>query len=76
MKYLVIDNKSGIHTIEAENDSHVLEILKTRYIDYIVSILSSDSIVVVRPNGYILAYIDTATGEQTVKSMSDWGISC
>lgn len=72
MIYTIQDNKGNLHTLEAVSDSHVLDILKTRFIDYICSVLSSDPIVVYRPNGYILAYINTATGEQTVKSMSDW----
>ena len=74
MKYTVIDNKGFPHELVANSDDHALSIMEKRYIDYIVSVLSSDSVVVVRPNGYILAYINTATGEQTVKTMSDWGV--
>ena len=74
MKYEIQDNKGNLHTIESTSDSEVLELMKTRFVDYIYSILSSNYIVVYRPNGYILAYINTATGEQTVKSMSDWGV--
>lgn len=71
-EYTVIDNKGNAHTLKASSDSEALEIMRSRYVDYIYSVLSSDSIIVYRPNGYILAYIDTATGEQTVKEMSDW----
>lgn len=71
-EYTVIDNKGNSHSLKASSDSEVLEIMRLRYVDYIYSVLSSDSIVVCRPSGYILAYIDTATGEQTVKQMSDW----
>lgn len=70
--YTVIDNKGNAHALQASSDSEALEIMRSRYVDYIYSVLSSDSIIVYRPNGYILAYIDTATGEQTVKQMSDW----
>ena len=71
-EYTVIANKANAHTLKASSDSEALEIMRSRYVDYIYSVLSSDSIIVYRPNGYILAYIDTATGEQTVKEMSDW----
>lgn len=70
--YTVFDNTGKKHTLKAESDTEALEIMKKRYIDYIYSVLSSDSILLVRPNGYILAYINTATGEQTIKSMEDW----
>lgn len=68
MKYTIYDNKLKPHHKEFGSDDECLNYLKTRYIDYIYSIMSSDSIVVTRPNGYILAYINTATGEQTVKT--------
>lgn len=71
-KYIVTDNKGNDHVLEANSDVEALEIMRTRYSSYIYSVLSADSIVVYRPNGYILAYIDTATGAQTVKQMSDW----
>ena len=75
MTYKVYDNKSGVHFLSAENDDHALTLLSKCWRDYIVSVLSSDSILLVRPNGYILAYISTVDGAQTVKSMSDWGWS-
>lgn len=71
-EYTVIDNKGNSHALKASNDSEALKIMRSRYVNYIYSVLSSDSIIVVRPNGYILAYINTATGEQTVKQMTDW----
>ena len=74
MKYTVIDNKGFPHELVANSDEHALSIMEKRFIDYIVSFLSSNPVVVVRPNGYILAYIKTSSGEQTVKSMSDWGV--
>lgn len=70
--YKVYDNKGNAHELAAKDDKNALEIMKTKFINYIVSVLSSDAIVLVRPNGYILAYINTATGEQTIKSMKDW----
>lgn len=72
MVYTVFDNNSGKHFIDAVNDSAALLYMQSHYLDYIYSLLSCDSIVLCRPNGYILAYINSATGEQTVKSMSDW----
>lgn len=72
MKYEIIDNKGKIHEIQANNDREALDYMKTRYIDYIYSVLSTDAIILIRPNGYILAYIDTATGMQTIKRMEDW----
>ena len=74
-KYMIIDNRGGTHFKEADSDEQMLEFMKTRYVDYIYSVLSSDSIVVFRPNGYLLAYINTATGCQNVKTMADWGVS-
>lgn len=71
-KYTVFDNKNGVHYLYAKDDEEALEIMKKIYGIYIVSILSTGSIVLVRPNNYILAYIDTVTGEQTVKSMDYW----
>ena len=65
--YRIIDNAGNVHEMTFSSDSQCLDFLKTRYIDFIASVLSSDAIVVVKPDGYILAYIDTATGEQTVK---------
>lgn len=73
MMYTIYDNKGNKHFHEFSNDSEALSYMSSRYVDYIVSILSSDSILLVRPNGYILAYIDTASGYQTVKTMADWG---
>lgn len=70
--YTVFDNIGNKHTLKAGSDTEALEIMKTKYINYIYSVLSSDSILLVRPNGYILAYINSATGEQTIKSMEDW----
>lgn len=70
--YTVFDNIGNKHTLKAGSDTEALEIMKKKYIDYIYSVLSSDSILLVRPNGYILAYINSATGEQTIKSMEDW----
>lgn len=70
--YTVIDNIGNSHKLNAENDNEALELMKKNYINYIYSVLSSDSIIIVRPNGYILAYISTSTGEQTVKKMEDW----
>ena len=70
LKYL--DNKGNAHDLEAQDDKNALEIIKKRFKDYIVSLMSNDAIVVVRPNGYILAYISTITGAQTVKTMEDW----
>ena len=70
--YTIYDNKGYPHNHYFDDDSSALLFLKSRFIDYIVSVLSSDPIVIVRPNGYILAYINTATGEQTVKTMFDW----
>ena len=67
MKYTIYDNKLNPHHKEFKSDAECLNYLKTHYYDYIYSITSSDSIVVTRPNGYILAYINTATGEQTIK---------
>lgn len=75
MEYKIFDNNGNVHFYNATDDDSVLEYMKTRFVDYIASVLSSDSIIIVRPNGYILAYINTATGSQTVKSMSDWGIA-
>ena len=72
--YEIIDNVGGSHFLAFDSDAAALEYMGIRYVDYIYSILSSDSIVLVRPNGYILAYISTADGCQTVKSMSDWGL--
>ena len=71
-EYIITDNNGNDHVLKASSDAEALEIMRTRYISYIYSVLSADSIVVYRPNGYILAYIDTATGAQTVKQMSDW----
>lgn len=71
--YEIIDNVGGSHFLAFESDAAALAYMSTRYVDYICSILSSDPVVLVRPNGYILAYISTADGCQTVKSMSDWG---
>ena len=73
--YKVYDNIGNVHELEAQDDKNALEIMKRRFKDYIVSLLSSDAIVLVRPNGYILAYINTATGAQTVKTMDDWNAS-
>ena len=70
--YTIFDNIGNKHTLEAGSDKEALEIMKKNYINYIYSVLNSDSIIVVRPNGYILAYINTATGEQTIKTMEDW----
>lgn len=70
--YTIFDNIGNKHELKAGSDTEALEIMKTKYIEYIYSILSSDSIILVRPNGYILAYINTATGEQTIKTMEDW----
>ena len=72
MLYKVYDNRGEAHELEAQDDKNALEIMKRRFKDYIVSLLSNDAIVLVRPNGYILAYINSATGEQTVKTMEDW----
>ena len=72
MIYKVYDNRGEAHELEAQDDKNALEIMKRRFIDYIASVISSNAIVLVRPNGYILAYINTATGEQTVKTMEDW----
>lgn len=72
MMYTIYDNKGNKHFREFANDSVALEYMRSRFVDYIVSVLSSDSILLVRPNGYILAYIDTASGYQTVKTMDDW----
>ena len=71
-KYTVFDNKKGVHYLYAKDDEEALEIMKKIYGIYIVSILSRDSIVLVRPNNKILAYIDTATGYQTVRTMDYW----
>ena len=73
MMYTIYDNNGNKHVHEFSSDSEALTYMAVRFVDYIVSILSSDSILLVRPNGYILAYIDTASGEQTVKTMEDWG---
>lgn len=73
MMYSIYDNLGNKHLKEFGSDAAVLEYMRSHYIDYIYSILSDDSIVVARPNGYILAYISTSDGSQVVKSMSDWG---
>ena len=57
----------NVHEMPFTSDAQCLDFLKTRYIDFIASVLSSDAITVVKPDSYILAYINTATGEQTVK---------
>lgn len=72
MIYTVFDNNGGKHAVHAQSDQDMLLYMKSHFGDFIYSILSSDAIVVHRPNGYLLAYIDTATGVQTVKRMSDW----
>lgn len=72
MMYTIIDNIGNPHYVPFNSDDDVLLYLRTSYIHFIMSILSSDPIVVYRPNGYILAYIKTSDGSQTVKSMSDW----
>lgn len=72
LNYTIVDNAGNVHKLQGSSDTEILATLKTRFVDYIASVLSGDSIVVYRPNGYILAYINTATGEQTVKSMSYW----
>lgn len=72
--YKVMDNKGNLHDVFAKNDNAILMYMRIRYIDFIVSILSSDPIVVYRPNGYILAYIKCSTGEQTIKTMADWNV--
>lgn len=71
-KYTVFDNKNGVHYLYAKDDEEALEIMNKIYGIYIVSILSTASIVLVRPNNYILAFIDTVTGEQTVRTMDYW----
>ena len=65
--YRIIDNAGNVHEMPFDSDDKCLEYLRTRYIDFIASALSSDAITAVKPDGYILAYINTATGEQTVK---------
>lgn len=70
--YKIEDNKGNIHSIAFKDDETALKYMKTHYIEYIYSVLSCDPIVVYRPNGYILAYIKTSDGSQTVKKMSDW----
>lgn len=65
--YKIIDNAGNIHEMTFNSDIQCLDFLKTRYIDFIASVLSSDAIVAVKPDGYILAYINTVNGEQTVK---------
>lgn len=65
--YQIVDNAGNVHELAFNSDAECLEYLRRRYIDFIASVLSSDAIVAVKPDGYILAYIDTATGEQTVK---------
>lgn len=71
MRYTIYDNKGNPHYMNFSCDDVCLNYLKTHYIDYIYSVISSDSLVVVRPDDYILAYINTATGEQTV---TKWGV--
>lgn len=68
MEYTIIDNKGNPHFKTFTSDSECLSYMKDHFINYIVSVLSSDSIFVVRPDGYILAYISTSDGEQTVKT--------
>ena len=72
--YIVVDNSGGKHILEADSDCEVIEFLKERFVDYIYSVLSTDYIVVYRPNGYILCYINSSNGEQNIKSMLDWGV--
>lgn len=73
--YTIIDNNNGVHYKQFDSDQACLDWFKVNYIQFIYSILSCDSIVVYRPNGYLLAYIDTCDGSQIVKSLSDWGVS-
>lgn len=70
--YTVYDNTGKPHTLHVSSDSAALWTMQRLWRNYIASILSSDSIILVRPSGYILAYINTASGEQTMKSMQDW----
>lgn len=67
MEYTIYDNKGYPHFKNFASDSDCLYYMKKHFINYIVSVLSSDSIVVARPDGYILAYISTSDGEQTIK---------
>lgn len=73
MTYTIFDNLGNKHLKEFASDAAALDYMRSHYIDYIYSILSSDSILLCRPSGHILAFISTSDGSQVVKSMSDWG---
>ena len=49
-EYIVTDNNGNDHILKASSDVEALEVMRTRYINYIYSVLSADSIVIYRPN--------------------------
>ena len=65
--YTVMTNGGTTYPIKFNSDGDALEYMQKHWREFIDSVLSSDAISVYTPDGYLLAYISTVTGEQTVK---------
>lgn len=72
LRYQIIDNAGNLHELLALDDDDALDYIKANFREYIYKLLSSDALILIRPNGFILAYVDTSSGDCTVKSMRDW----
>lgn len=72
LRYLIIDNAGNLHELLALDDEDAVDYIKANFRDFIYKVLSSDPIMVIRPNGYILAHVDTASGSCSTFSMSHW----
>lgn len=65
--YRIIDNAGNVHEMPFTNDLHAQIYMNRHFSEFIASILTDDMIQVYRPDNTLLMYINTATGEQTVK---------
>lgn len=74
MKYCLCLQDHEDVIINADNDFEAITFVRDHLSDYApFSLFHGDScIVLVRPNGYILAYFNCFTGDSFITSMSHW----
>lgn len=74
MKYRLCLYDHADIIIDAVDDFSAISFVRSHLSDYAPFSLfgGSSSVVLVRPNDYILAYFDCFTGETVIKSMSQW----
>lgn len=74
MKYTLFLQDHEDIFIDAENDFDAISFVRKNLDKYapFSLFLGDSSIVLARPNDYILAYFNCFTGETCIKSMSEW----